>query len=105
MARLAADMFRQHSDLYLKHAAMLERIASNPNNVDAWKLEEETPECIERELQQQETTTLALKGYQACLQVQKRVDAMERLMIRNGISKKAYVESVCVWVGSMMCEM
>jgi len=93
--RLMADMFRQHSDMYLQHAAILERIVSQPNNPQSWMLQEETPESIAREIRQEETSTLAVKSYQSMLQVQKRVDNMERLMTRNGFSKKAYVFLMC----------
>lgn len=89
LLRLTADMFRQHSDLYLKQAAVLERIASSPNNPESWMIQEDTPEVISQQIQQQATTTLACKSYQGMLQVQKRVDHMERLMTRNGMSRKA----------------
>lgn len=89
--RLTADMFRQHAELYQKHAAILERISSNPNALESWQLSEETPENIAARIQQEETTTLALKGYNSMLQVQKRVDHMEQLMKRNGMTVKSYV--------------
>jgi hypothetical protein len=87
--KLAADMFRQQSDLYLHHAAILERISKDPANPESWMLQEETPEVLERRIRQDETTTLAIKSYESMLQVQKRVDGMERLMSRNGVNTKA----------------
>lgn len=89
IARLTADMMRQHSRLYLQHAAVLERLAQDPNSPQNWMLTEESPEHIAARLQQEETTTLAVKSYEGMLQVQKRVDHMERLMTRNGMSKHA----------------
>lgn len=91
LLRLTADMFRQHAALYEQHAAILERISSKPNELESWQLQEETPESISSRLQQEDTTTLALKGYNSMLQVQKRVDHMERLMHRNGMTVKSYV--------------
>lgn len=87
--KLVADMFRQQSDLYLHHAAILERISSSPASPQNWMLQEETMEQVERNIRQDKTTTCAIKSYESMLQVQKRVDGMERLMIRNGMSRKA----------------
>ena len=88
LMRLTADMFRQHSDLYLKQAAILERIATNPTDPVSWQLEEPSPESIQDCLLRENTAALAVKSYQSMLQVQQRVDYLERLMIRNGIGKK-----------------
>jgi hypothetical protein len=92
LLRLTADMFRQHSELYLKHAGVLERVASNPSDPLAWQLEEPSPEQIQDKLLQEHAADLAVKGYHSMLQVQKRVDYMEGLMIKNGIGKRAYVQ-------------
>jgi hypothetical protein len=96
LLRLTADMFRQHSELYLKHAAVLERVGSNPSEPLAWQLEEPSPEKIQDKLLQEHAAELAVKGYQSMLQVQKRVDYMEGLMIKNGIGKRAYVQESTV---------
>jgi hypothetical protein len=66
-------------------------LLKTPAPLNNWMLEEESPERIAARLQQEETTTLAVKSYEGMLQVQKRVDHMERLMTRNGMSKHAYV--------------
>jgi hypothetical protein len=94
LLRLTADMFRQHSELYLKHAAVLERVASNPSDPLAWQLEEPSPESIQDKLLQENVAALAVKGYQSMLQVQKRVNFMEGLMMKNGIGKRAYVKEL-----------
>jgi hypothetical protein len=88
LLRLTADMFRQHADLYQQHAAILERVSSNPNSIQAWQLEEPCPERVAAQVKEEETTTLALKGYESMLQVQKRVNHVERLVKRSGVGVK-----------------
>lgn len=101
--RLTADLFRQHADLYQQHAAILERVSANPNSIQAWQLEEPCPERIAARVQEEETTTLALKGYQGMLQVQKRVNHMERLVKRNGVGVKTYVVVLDYTVNNPSC--
>lgn len=93
LLRLTADMFRQHADLYQQHAAILERVSSNPNSIQAWQLEEPCPERVAAQVKEEETTTLALKGYESMLQVQKRVNHVERLVKRSGVGVKTICQS------------
>jgi hypothetical protein len=88
LLRLAADMFRQHSDLFLQQAATLERISACPADPESWNLTEPSPESIQASLQREQITSLAIKSYESMCQVQKRVDYMEQLMMRNGVGTK-----------------
>ena len=88
LLRLAADMFRQHADLFLQQAATLERISASPADPDAWNLTEASPESIQASIHQDLVTTVAMKSFESMCQVQKRVDYLERLMMRNGIGAK-----------------
>ena len=88
LLRMAADMFRQHSNLFLQQAATLERISSSPTNPESWKLTEPSPESIQTSIQQEQLKILAVKSYESMCQVQKRVDYMERLIMRNGVAMK-----------------
>ena len=80
-------MFRQHSDLFEQQAAVLERIATNPLSPTSWQVEEASPESLQRKLVHENVTALAIKSYESMLQVQKRVDYLERLLGRNGIRR------------------
>ena len=84
---VAAKMFRQHSDLFEQQAAVLERIASDPQSPSSWAVEEPSPESRQRQIIQENTTALAVKSYESMLQIQKRVDYLERLLARNGIKR------------------
>jgi hypothetical protein len=85
LLRLTAEMFRQHSDLFLQHAAVLERVATHPNDPSSWKIEEEPPESVQKTLLRENVTALAIKSYESMLLVQKRVDYLETVMRRNGL--------------------
>lgn len=85
--RVAAKMFRQHSDLFEQQAAVLERIASDPQSPSSWAIDEPSPESRQRQIIQENTTALAVKSYESMLQIQKRVDYLERLLARNGIKR------------------
>lgn len=84
---VAAKMFRQHSDLFEQQAAVLERIASDPQSPSSWAIDEPSPESRQRQIIQENTTALAVKSYESMLQIQKRVDYLERLLTRNGIKR------------------
>lgn len=88
LLRMTADMFRQHSDLFLQQAATLERISSSPANPDCWNFTESSPEAIQTSIHQEQLKILAVKSYESMCQVQKRVDYIERLVMRNGIGMK-----------------
>jgi hypothetical protein len=95
--RATAEMFRQHANLYEQQAAILERIATRihapsfgrKNDRDIIEEVEEkvpSPESLQRKcLLETGPITLAIKSYEAVLQLQKRVDKLERLMKQNGI--------------------
>ena len=85
--RVVAKMFRQHSDLFEQQAAVLERIASDPQSPSSWAVDEPSPESRQRQIVQENTTALAIKSYESMLQIQKRVDYLERLLARNGIKR------------------
>jgi hypothetical protein len=95
-------MFRQHADLYQQHAAILERVSSNPNSIQAWQLEEPCPERVAAQVKEEETTTLALKGYESMLQVQKRVNHVERLVKRSGVGVKTCVRQRSIMHSAML---
>lgn len=102
LLRLTADMFRQHADLYQQHAAILERVSANPNSIQAWQLEEPCPERVAAQVKEEETTTLALKGYESMLQVQKRVNHVERLVKRSGVGVKTCVRQRSIMHSAML---
>jgi hypothetical protein len=95
-------MFRQHADLYQQHAAILERISASPNSIQAWQLEEPCPERVAAQVNEEETTTLALKGYESMLQVQRRVNHVERLVKRSGVGVKTCVRQRSRMHGAML---
>lgn len=84
---VASKMFRQHSDLFEQQAAVLERIASDPQSPSSWAIDEPSPESRQRQVVQESTAALAIKSYEGMLQIQKRVDYLERLLARNGIKR------------------
>lgn len=86
--RMTAQMFHQHSEIFLRQAAVLERMASNPSDPSSWNLEEPSPESVQDRLHNENAVSLAIKSYESMLEVQKRVDYMERLMLYNGVEKK-----------------
>jgi hypothetical protein len=87
LLRMTAHMFRQHSDLLEQHAAVLERMATNPCSPSSWAVDEPSPESLQRQQVQENTAALAVKSYESMLQVQKRIDYLERLLARNGIKQ------------------
>jgi hypothetical protein len=87
LLRVTAHMFRQHSDLLEQQAAVLERMATNPFSPSSWAVDEPSPESRQREQVQENASALAVKSYESMLQVQKRVDYLERLLARNGIKQ------------------
>jgi hypothetical protein len=97
--RATADMFRQRADLYEQQAAMLERMATLSHYPSAtWSAEieqEPSPESLKRQWTLENAPiVLAVKSYEAMLQLQKRVDNVERLMKQNGIKPLGgYVKS------------
>ena len=84
---VVAKMFRQHADLFEQQAAVLERIATDPTVPSSWATDEPSPESLQRQLIRENTTAVAIKSYESMLQVQKRIDYLERLMTRNGIQR------------------
>ena len=87
LLRVTAHMFRQQSDLLEQQAAVLERMATDPHSPSSWVVDEPSPESRQRQLLQENTAALAVKSYESMLQVQKRVDYLERLLARNGIKQ------------------
>jgi histone H3/H4 len=87
LLRVTAHMFRQQSDLLEQQAAVLERMATNPCSPSSWVVDEPSPESRQRQQVQESATALAVKSYESMLQVQKRVDYLERLLARNGIKR------------------
>jgi len=85
LLRLAADMFRKHSDLFLQQAATLERISATPAKPESWNLTEASPESIQASIRQEQLSDLVVKSYESMCQVQKRVDYLEQLLIINGV--------------------
>lgn len=81
-------MFRQHSDLFLQQAAVLERVATCPTDPDSWRIDEEAPESVEQKLLKENVSLLAKKSFEGMLQVQKRVDWLERAVTRKGIKPR-----------------
>lgn len=89
LLRLTAEMFRQHASMFLQQAAVLERVAMEPTDPTSWKIREEAPENVQKRLLQENVGLLAMKSYESMLQVQKRVDCLERMLKEQGVKIEA----------------
>lgn len=85
-ARVVAQMLRHHAQLFLRHAAILERMALRPNRPATWDLNHEDAlplEELQEKIKEEAIIYLAKNSYQTMKCMRKRWKRLKHLVRLN----------------------
>mmetsp|Transcript_17764 Transcript_17764/g.25083 ORF Transcript_17764/g.25083 Transcript_17764/m.25083 type:complete len:600 (+) Transcript_17764:249-2048(+) len=88
LLRIVSRMFRQHADLFLKQASLLDRIAANPNtkNIEKWDIDNfmsHRSDSLEIEIKNDRAVDLAKNTYEGMIHIRNRLDCLQNIVMNK----------------------